>query len=228
MSVIGDVVGAEDYHAGRARHVRGITAEGERLTIRLARPAGDLPARLAMPLFCPVPAGTPAAADGILDPLPSAGPYYVTSATPGRTVLERNPNYRAGRPRRPDRIVYLTGVGAEEALGRADKGQVDYVPYDYDSHGPLAVGGERDRAFGATSTAARHGDQRFFANPAPGLDMLALNPRRPLFRDVAMRRAVNEALDRPALAAVWLSLILLFLLMSSRIYDTAPQYLAIF
>ena len=33
--------------------------------------------------------------------------------------------------------------------------------------------------------------------------MLALNPRRPLFRDVAMRRAVNEALDRPALAAVW-------------------------
>ena len=33
--------------------------------------------------------------------------------------------------------------------------------------------------------------------------MLALNPRRPLFRDVAMRRAVNQALDRPALAAVW-------------------------
>ena len=155
MSVIGDVVGAEDYHAGRARHVRGITAEGERLTIRLARPAGDLPARLAMPLFCPVPAGTPAAADGILDPLPSAGPYYVTSATPGRTVLERNPNYRAGRPRRPDRIVYLTGVGAEEALGRADKGQVDYVPYDYDSHGPLAVGGS---ATGRSARPARrHG-----------------------------------------------------------------------
>ena len=203
MSVLGDVDGAADYHAGRARHVRGLAASGDRLTIRLMRPAGDLPARLAMPLFCPVPTGTPAVPGGTPKPLPSAGPYYVASQDPGRTVLERNPNYRGERPRRPDRIVYLTGVGADEALQRADKGEVDYVPYDYDHHGPLAVGGPRDRAFGATSPAARRGDQRFFANPAPGLDMLALNPRRPLFRDLAMRRAVNVALDRPALAAVW-------------------------
>ena len=203
MRVIGDVAGAADYHAGRARHVRGLVADGDRLTIRLVRPAGDLPARLAMPLFCPVPAGTPAAAGGSPKPLPSAGPYYVSSQAPGRTVLERNPNYPGDRPRRPDRIVYLTGIGADEALQRVDKGEVDYVPYNYDSQGPLAGGGPRDRAFGANSTAARHGDQRFFARAAPGLDMLALNPRRPLFRDVAMRRAVNEALDRPALAAVW-------------------------
>ena len=203
MSVIGDVAGAADYHAGRARHVRGLVADGDRLTIRLVRPAGDLPARLAMPLFCPVPVGTPAAAGGSPKPLPSAGPYYVSSQAPGRTVLERNPNYPGDRPRRPDRIVYLTGIGADEALQRVDKGEVDYVPYNYDSQGPLAGGGRRDRAFGANSTAARHGDQRFFARAAPGLDMLALNPRRPLFRDVAMRRAVNQALDRPALAAVW-------------------------
>jgi ABC-type transport system substrate-binding protein len=203
MLLMGDVVGAEDYHAGRARHVRGLTAAGDRLTVRLARPAGDLPARLSLPLFCPVPAGTPPAAADSPDPLPSTGPYYVSSQAPGRTVLERNPNYPGARPRRPDRIVYLTGVGAEEALRRADKGEVDYVPYDYDNHGPLALGGQRDRAFGATSAAARRGDQRYFGSPAPGLDLLALNPRRPLFRDAAMRRAVNEALDRPALAAVW-------------------------
>src|SRR5829696_162415 len=93
MRVIGDVAGAADYHAGRARHVRGLVADGDRLTIRLVRPAGDLPARLAMPLFCPVPVGTPAAAGGSPKPLPSAGPYYVTSQARGRTVLERNPNY---------------------------------------------------------------------------------------------------------------------------------------
>jgi ABC-type transport system substrate-binding protein len=203
MSLIGDIVGAEEYHAGRARHVRGLAADGDRLTIRLEQPAGDLPARLALPLFCPVPRGTPAIPGGSSKLLPSPGPYYVASQEPGRTVLERNPNYRGSRPRRPDRIVYLTGVGPDEALRRADRGEVDYVPYDYDSHGPLAVGGERDRAFGATSAAARRGDPRYFASPAPGLDMLALNPSRPLFRDVEMRRAVNEALDRPALAAVW-------------------------
>ena len=203
MSIIGDVEGAAAYHDGRARHVRGLEVSGDRLTIRLTRPAGDLPARLALPLFCPVPPGTPAEPDGSPKPLASDGPYHVTSQEPGRTVLERNPNYRGDRPRRADRIVYLTGVGPDDALVRADKGKVDYVPYNYDNHGPLAVGGPRDRAFGASSPAARRGDQRFFANPAPGLDMLALNPGRPVFRDVAMRRAVNEAIDRPALAAVW-------------------------
>jgi ABC-type transport system substrate-binding protein len=203
MSILGDIEGAADYHAGTARHVRGLAASGDRLTIRLTRPAGDLPVRLAMPLFCPVPPRTPAVPGGTPKALPSAGPYYIATQERGRTVLERNPNYHGARPRRPDRIVYLTGVGAAEALRRADKGEVDYVPYDYDNHGPLAVGGKRDRAFGATSPSARRGDQRFFANPAPGLDMLALNPRRPLFRDLAMRRAVNVALDRPALAAVW-------------------------
>jgi MarR-like DNA-binding transcriptional regulator SgrR of sgrS sRNA len=156
-----------------------------------------------MPLFCPVPPRTPAVPGGTPKALPSAGPYYIATHERGRTVLERNPNYHGARPRRPAGIVYLTGVGAAEALRRADKGEVDYVPYDYDNHGPLAVGGQRDRAFGATSPSARRGDQRFFANPAPGLDMLALNPRRPLFRDLAMRRAVSVALDRPALAAVW-------------------------
>jgi len=73
--VIGDVAGAADYHSGRTRHVRGLVADGDRLTIRLVRPAGDLPARIAMPLFCPVPAGTPAAADGRPEPLPSTGPW---------------------------------------------------------------------------------------------------------------------------------------------------------
>jgi ABC-type transport system substrate-binding protein len=203
MSVLGDVEGAADYHAGEARHVRGLAASGDRLTIRLTRPAGDLPARLALPVFCPVPQGTPAVPGGTPKTLPSAGPYYLATQERGRAVLERNPNYHGARPRRPDRIVYLTGIGAAEALRRADAGEVDYVPYDYDNHGPLAVGGQRDRAFGATSPSARRGDQRFFANPATGLDMLALNPRRRLFRDLAMRRAVSLALDRPALAAVW-------------------------
>ena len=203
LSVLGDVVGAAAYHAGRAPHVRGVTVEGDRLRIRLMRPAGDLPARLALPSFCPAPDGTPAVPGGSTSPLPSAGPYYVASEDVGRTVLERNPNYGGERPRRLDRIVFLTGVGAEEALERADRGEVDYVPYDYDHRGPLAVGGPRDRQFGAGSAAARRGDQRYFATPAPGVDMIAFNTRRPLFRDPAMRRAVNEAIDRPALAAVW-------------------------
>ena len=202
-AAVGDIVGAEAYSMRRANHVRGLEVRGDRLIVRLVRPAGDLPARLALPYFCPVPPGTPAVPGGSPSPLPSTGPYHVASQEVGRTVLQRNPNYRGPRPRRPDRIVYLTGVAAAEALARADRGEIDYVPYDFDRNGPLAVGGPRDSQFGPSSAAARRGDQRFFVNPASALDLLALNTRRPLFRDVAMRRALNEALDRRALAAVW-------------------------
>ena len=155
-----------------------------------------------MPLFCPVPQGTPAVPGGNFAAAVDRAVLHRVAEPRPRGARAQSELPRA-RPQRPDRIVYLTGVGADEALRRADKGTVDYVPYDYDAHGPMSVGGPRDRAFGATSAAARRGDQRFFANDAPGLDMLALNARRPLFRDVAMRRAVSEALDRPALAAVW-------------------------
>ena len=172
-------------------------SDGDRLSVRLQRPAGDLPARLAAPILCPVPEGTPAVRGGSRAPLPSAGPYYIASADPGRTVLRRNPNYRGARPRRPDRIVYLTGVSTAEGLRR--DGRVDYIPYDFDQHGPLAVGGALDREYGATSAAARRGDRRYYANPLPGLDLLAFNAKRPLFRDAATRRAASRG-ARPARA----------------------------
>jgi peptide/nickel transport system substrate-binding protein len=192
LHVVGDIVGAEAFNAGRTRHVRGIVASGDRLSITLSRPAGDLLSRLAMPLFCAVPAGTPAPGS-VAGPIPSAGPYYVRSQTPGRTVLDRNPNYRGARPRRPARIVYLTGVPTAKAVALADAGDVDVLPWDYDLHGPLAPGGSLDRRNG----------ERYHVAPAPGVDMIAFNTRRPLFRDPKLRRAVNYALDRKALAAVW-------------------------
>ena len=54
--------------------------------------------------------------------------------------------------------------------------------------------------YGPGSRAAKSGRQRYFSGPTPGLRALVFNPRRPLFAQAAMRRAVNYALDRPALA----------------------------
>ena len=42
-----DVVGCRAYHAGRAKHIAGVTARGDTLTIRLTAPSPTLPARLA-------------------------------------------------------------------------------------------------------------------------------------------------------------------------------------
>ena len=54
--------------------------------------------------------------------------------------------------------------------------------------------------YGPGSPAARNGHQQYFVSPAPTLDYFALNTHRPLFADVRLRRAVNYAIDRTALA----------------------------
>jgi ABC-type transport system substrate-binding protein len=118
-------------------------------------------------------------------------------------VLERNPAYTGTRPRRPQRIVYETGLPTARAAALLAAGRVDYLPYDYDLTGALVEGGDLDRSYGPDSAAARQGDQRYFRTPVPGLDLLAFNTSRPLFRNLRLRQAVNAALDRPAIASVW-------------------------
>jgi peptide/nickel transport system substrate-binding protein len=190
---LSNVVGAEAYNRGRAKDVRGIVARGSELSITTSVPSGDLASRLATPNFCAVPASTPAPGH-TTGPIPSAGPYYVRARLADRLVLDRNPNYRGARPRRPARIVYLTGVPSAKAVALADGGQADVVPWDFDAHSPVAPSG-------ALARSAKSG--RYNTVAAPGVDLLAFNTRRALFRDVRLRRAINHALDRPALARIY-------------------------
>jgi ABC-type oligopeptide transport system substrate-binding subunit/predicted Ser/Thr protein kinase len=203
LHLAGDIVGARAYSAGRAQHVSGIRAQGNHLTITLVRPSGDLLSRLAMPIFCAVPSTTPNPGS-VQGPIPSAGPYYVRSQTASETVLDRNPSYHGSRPRRAARIIYLTGVQTARAVALAGAGQVDLVTWDDDTQGPLAPGGALDRRFGHDPAAARRdGSPRYRQADAPGVDMVAFNTRRPLFRDARLRRAVSYALDRRRLAAIY-------------------------
>ncbi len=192
-----DIVGARAYMAGKANHISGVIAQGNRLTIRLTAPAGDLPARLAEPAVCAVPTDTPIEPRGVRL-IPSAGPYRVDAYTPGQgVVLTRNPNYRGNRPHRLARIELAVGIPAERAIADVEAGTADY-----------AIGAQFDSAQAATlaarygpgSPAAKSGKQQYFVNPYPQLDFLALNTHRPLFADLRLRRAVNYAIDRAALA----------------------------
>jgi ABC-type oligopeptide transport system, periplasmic component len=56
---VADIVGAKAFYAGRTAHVAGLSVRGNRLLITLVKPAGDLPTRVAMPEFCPVPLSVP-------------------------------------------------------------------------------------------------------------------------------------------------------------------------
>jgi ABC-type transport system substrate-binding protein/tRNA A-37 threonylcarbamoyl transferase component Bud32 len=196
MRLAGDIVGAAAFNAGRAKSVSGIVARGDKLAITLTKPSGDLLSRLAIPAFCAVPATTPSP-NRVRGPIPSAGPYYVRSQTATQTVLDRNPRYTGSRQRRPARIIYLTGMSTTEAAALAQADRVDVIPFDYDPNGPLVPGGPLDRRFGSGRSP------RYRLLPASGVDMIAFNTRSGPFADPRLRQAVNYALDRRALAAVF-------------------------
>ena len=197
-----DIVGAAAYHAGKATHVSGIAVHGETLRITLARPAGDFLTRISMPTYCPVPHDLPIDPNDVTGPIPSAGPYYFASIEGHRTVLDRNPNYRGGRPRRVQRIVIWDNIPTPKGIALVDGGQLDYLPHDFDNQG-LSPGQVLDKRYGPASAAARAGRQRFYRHVRPLLDTIVFNTRRPLFRDTRRRRAVSYALDRTALAKAY-------------------------
>jgi YVTN family beta-propeller protein len=176
--------------------IAGVTASGRRLTIRLTRPSPSLLARLAMPFFCAVPIGTPIEPAG-LRKVPSAGPYYVATHAPGdEIVLRRNPNYRGFRPHRPDEIRIAVSAGQARSVERVEAGEVDWAPIWSNAR---TVRRLRAR-YGPGSPAAQAGRQRLFGTEELQLDQLIFNTSRPPFSSARLRRAVNYALDRRALA----------------------------
>jgi len=205
MRYLGDILGAGAFHEGSADHVEGLEVEGTTLTITLEEPSPNLPQRLALPYFCPVPIGTPIAIDG-LDPDPplaSAGPYYLYRHLGGELAeLRPNPNYPGTRPQNYDHIVLRLGLDAPDAVALVQAGELDAA-----ITGPfrslLSPQGDLALQWGPTSEAAANGDQRWFGGPRFGLNFIAINPDSALFSDVAIRQAVSLAVDRTAIASAF-------------------------
>jgi ABC-type transport system substrate-binding protein len=202
MRFLGDIVGAQAFHDGEAEHVEGIVADGNRLSVTLEAPSGDLPARLALPYFCPVPIGTPVVFDGLdtRPPLSAAGPYYVHQHFGGELLeLRPNPNYEGSRPQSWDHIVFRLGIGLADAVALVEAGEMDAV-LGPSNRSPLRPLGDLANEWGPGSEAAVGGDQRWYGAPRFGLDFIAIAE---LFSDPAVRQAVSLALDREALAVAY-------------------------
>ena len=66
--------------------------------------------------------------NGLQDPIPSAGPYYLSGNIGGVVaVLRRNPNYRGSRPHRLAAIVYREQPRTGQAVAGIEAGHADYV-----------------------------------------------------------------------------------------------------
>ena len=190
------------FAAELAKNVAGVNARGNTLTLTLKRPAPSIVSLLAALYFCAVPPDTPITPEGV-DALPTAGPYYVASHVPGRgLVLRRNPNYSGPRPSRLAEIRIRTEVRPERAVAAVEAGRADYAVLN--PPGDLGVSAAAERRlvkrYGPGSEAARGGRQQLFTQPAPNIYFFIFNTHRAPFADVRIRRAVNLAMDRRALA----------------------------
>jgi DNA-binding SARP family transcriptional activator/ABC-type transport system substrate-binding protein len=187
-----DIVGAHAFRTGKTARISGIRVDGDMLAITLKQPAPDFPTRLTLPYFCAVPVSTPVVVNGVPIPIPSAGPYYVAAYLPGEVaVLKRNPNYSGPRPHYFDAIVYHFRISPGAASADLATGSLDYYSEWF------------DRALAPNRQIARAAGKRYRQTPQLDASYVALNSQRGLFRDRALRRAVNYALDRPALARTW-------------------------
>lgn len=163
-----------------------IVGDDESVTIHLARPDGDLPFKLALPLASAVPTTIPVEDQG-LDPVPATGPYMIAEADSGGIELVRNPEFQewsgAAQPDGfVDAISWRFLEGRTSAFDRLNAGEVDLMT-DTPTPEDLA------------NLQAAHPDQVVLASQYftvyVGFDVL-----QPPFDDPRVRQALNYAIDR--------------------------------
>jgi peptide/nickel transport system substrate-binding protein len=191
---IGDiVVGAQDRIDGKASSVSGVTAAGNKLTIKLTHPSPDLLARLAMPFFQAIDSKLATQNDPQgADTYASCGPYYFAARTPNRSItLKRNTFYKGPRPHNADTIQVNIGNTPDVIYQNVLKGTTDYAA---DGVPPAQWAGIA-KEFGINK-------KQFFTRPQLELDYVAFNHDRPLWKNnPKLAMAANWAIDRQAYTA---------------------------
>ena len=133
--------------------------------------------------------------------IPSAGPYYVASYTPGQgVVLARNPNYHGSRPHHFARIELAVGIPARRAFAEIEAGTADYTDLaSYPSTTIAARAARLAARYGPGSAAAARGQPAVLRQP--GAPARLLLPEHP--PDAVQRRTrtpSGQLRDRPARA----------------------------
>jgi peptide/nickel transport system substrate-binding protein len=189
-TVFSHIVGADDVMNGTAAHASGIEVGGGGYTLRfhLTQPVADFPARWTLVQTCPVPTSLPASPDAVTTRISGSGPYYIGSYVPGQSLVLLRNHYDGGsKPHHLDRIV-VTFVGSDQtALVDLARGIADWADVGVPSTVKMLTTAQQRRI-------------RILRSPALGVRYLDMNTQRPLFKNnPQLRRAINFALDRPAL-----------------------------
>jgi ABC-type oligopeptide transport system substrate-binding subunit len=188
---ITDIVGAQAVLDKKAKTASGVQVRGNKLVIKLTAPDGGLLAKLGMPFFQALETNLATDPKGV-NAYPSAGPYYIASRDVGRQIIvKKNPNYKGNRPRNVDTFVMTVNTNLDQSLLQVKANQVDYD-----------MGGLPPTAH--ADLAKRYGVNKgqYQVHPLVETDYIALNTSRAPFNNVNLRKAANQAIDRPAMLRV--------------------------
>ena len=194
-----NIAGARAYERSHDQNadIAGIETDDRARTIRvrLERPYAAFDHLLALTVATPVPKNTPFE-NQTEHPPPSTGPFEITTSEPNRQfVLERNPRFESLHvegvpPAKVDRItVKIIADKSKQAEDVLD-GRLDYM---YDS--PPAD---------LLPTIEKRASDRYEEHLLTGsTNWFFMNGRLAPFDDPLVRRAVNYAVDKPALARIY-------------------------
>jgi YVTN family beta-propeller protein len=188
-----DLVGAGACNRRECDLVRGVVADdaARTVTFHLRAPDDQFLSNLTLGgLSTPVPSDTPFRDVGY-EPIPGTGPYEVASASRHEIRYVRNPFFQewshAAQPNgNPDTIVMRFGLTPAQEVHAIERGTADWTADGV----PAALLPEVLTRFHA----------QLHSSLSPGTAFLQLNTALPPFDDVRVRRALNFAVDRAAVA----------------------------
>jgi peptide/nickel transport system substrate-binding protein len=187
------VAGAQAVIDGKASSISGVTAAGNKLSVKLTRAAPDFLARLTMPFFQAIDTNLAKTIDpNGVDTYASCGPYYFSQRTANRSItLKRNTFYKGSRPHNVDGIQVNVGNSLEVMYQNTLENKTDYPANGI----PPAEWTNVAKKFGINKS-------QFQIRASQVIDYVALNHDRPLFKNnPKLAKAVNWALDRQAYTA---------------------------
>jgi ABC-type transport system substrate-binding protein len=171
--------------------IRSVRAKGSyKLVIRLAKPDPNFLSRLTMPFFQATSTTLPLDQE-VVGGYPTAGPYYFSrNEVNSLTSLRRNRYWHGNRPAHLDGVDVHWGLDEDTAFQQVQANQLDETSVS-DSNAQRA-----GQQYGVNKT-------RFWTMPQNCVGLLMFNRLNPLFgHSLALRKAVNWAVDRTAYAAL--------------------------